>query len=146
MYIAAVLDFESARSLRKIVRESIGLDQRGFSFFTEKNETLPHHMTISFGKKEWNPPNIIKSSAKLLVDSIWWSEEIGACAAKVAKAQSGNIPISTINDKKSSKHITICLRPFVKPMMSNQLFCDKNSQTVYLDTVCELNAIVLQID
>jgi len=89
---------------------------------------------------------------KLKVDQLRWSEEIGACAFRVVTAVSvvDDHLIVSMNDRKSSKHITTCLKPGVKAYKSNDLFGpgaenDLGSSIQYsnlYDEILELDAVV----
>jgi hypothetical protein len=150
MYTAAVLDSESVDLLTTLMRNTLDLEKLGFELQTPQREPLPHHMTINLGRFDHrlNHPDILDERADIYIDSLWWSEEIGVCAARVTEAlshDSFNQPISTINSK-TSPHITICLKPPAKPVDSNKLF--RNGQgrpemkSVQLDKTYKLNAVV----
>lgn len=111
-------------------------------------------MTINLGKFDvgLNPDSILGMSAKLKVDQLRWSEDIGACAFRVTHAISvvDDYVIRSFNDEKSSKHITTCLRPGVKAYKSNDLFGpgaenDLGSSIQYsnlYDEILELDAVI----
>lgn len=131
IYTAAVLSPMSATLLKWTMRAITGeleLESR-FKFKTPQGESLPHHMTINLGKLDTklNPEWILGQNVKLFVDQLRWSEGIGACAYRVRDAISviDDHLITSINDGKSSKHITTCLMPDVKAVRSNDLFGDK---------------------
>jgi hypothetical protein len=121
MYTAAVL--KSPSILIDRLQNLINLEEKGFVFQSSQGP-LPHHMTINLGSfdPELNDREILGKTAILEIDGIWWSEQLGVCAACVDKAMVGETPLLTINDKESCKHITICLKPPAKPVHSNRLF------------------------
>ena len=156
IYTAAVLTPQSANLLRWAMRAATkGFElENDFGFKTPQNEPIPHHMTINLGKlnTELNPDWILGMSAKLKVDQLRWSEEIGACAFRVVEAISvvDDYVIKSFNDEKSNKHITTCLKPGVKAHKSNDLFgvkaiTDFGSSIQYsnlFEEIIELDAVV----
>lgn len=118
MYTAIVLDEKSVGILKNISRQ---LDLEGFVYETPQGEPLPHHMTINLGPldKSLNNPKILGKKAKLVVDGLWFSREIRACAARVIYAHCGDDEIQSFNEQS---HVTICLLPPAKPVQSNDLF------------------------
>jgi hypothetical protein len=147
MYTAAILNPVSAGLLRWIVKAH-GLENKGFSFKTPQNTEVPHHMTINLGPIDvnLNDEEILEKPALLHVDQIVWSHEIGACAARVVKAEveMRKFPAiywETIDTINAHKHITICLKNGVKPFLSNKLF-ESDSEIIQLDEVYKLDAVV----
>lgn len=130
MYTAAVLRKESAEDLLLAMRGKTNLEEEGFECVTPQGEPLPHHMTINLGSFDWtlNDPKILGQSCIIYIDSIWFSKEIGACAARVTRAYCDGKEINSIN---KNKHVTICLKPPAKPFHSNQIF--ENGESIKLD-------------
>jgi hypothetical protein len=145
MYTAAVLRPNSVLELLQALRETTDLESRGFVCLTPQGEPLPHHMTINLGTFDdsVNKPELLGKSAILYVDSIWYCDEIGACAAQVCKAYSEGNPVNSINEHK---HITICLKPPAKPVYSNKIFDSgksvKLSKNLVLVALCNSNTVI----
>jgi len=139
MYTAAVLRPDSALKLKQIMREKIDLENLGFECKTPQGEPLPHHMTLNLGlfDNTLNDPELLGSEIVLTVDSLWYCEMIGACAAKVIDSQSAK----SIN---TQKHITICLKPPAKPFQSNKLF-EPMTKQIMLDAPLTLEASIQEI-
>ena len=121
MYTAAVLQPESADVLKQAMRDAIDLENRGFECVTPQGEPLPHHMTMNLGPFDStvNKSELLGKPAILWIDSLWWCETIGACAARVNRAYSEG---ELINSSHDNKHITICLKPPAKAFHSNKIF------------------------
>lgn len=146
MYTAAVLTPYSIDLLVCLMRKSLDLEKAGFVLKTPSGERLPHHMTINLGAfdSDLNPLEMLKQPVRLVVDSFWYSEEIGACAARVIEATVNEMPVRTINDETSHKHITVCLRPPAKPLHSNKLF-QSNTEVSKIDGNCLLVATLQEV-
>jgi hypothetical protein len=146
MYTAAVL--KSPYILIDRLQSLINLEEKGFVFQTSTGP-LPHHMTVNLGPfdPELNDREILGKNAILYVDGIWWSEDLGVCAATVDRAMVGETPLVTINDDDSEKHITICLRPPAKPAHSNKLLSGKyKAEARLFMEPLELEAVVEEVN
>lgn len=123
MYTAVVLSENSCEHLTSLVNHHIDVQGIGFLFQTESGMKLPHHMTLNMGDfdSELNDPEYLKQVIAMNVYSLAYDECLGVCAASVVQAftiQSGHI----IKSKNPHKHITCCLKPGIKPVVSNDLF------------------------
>lgn len=132
MYIAVVLNEKSVAELKNFAKGII--DSNKFNYVTPSNSPLPHHMTINLNSFDdsVNDRKILNQNAKLKIDYILVSEEIGACAAHVCESTTDDG--TTINTINTNKHITICLTKGTKPFLSNKLF-ESNCKKFK----CELN-------
>jgi len=130
MYTAAVLRQESTKDLLLAMRSKTNLEEEGFECVTPQGEPLPHHMTINLGKFDsiLNDPQILGQPCLQFIDALWFSKEIGACAARVTRAYCDGKEINSINE---NKHVTICLKPPAKPFHSNKIF--ENGECIKLD-------------
>lgn len=133
MYCAAVLTEEAQNQLREAERTQIGLESLGFIY--QIAYPLPHHMTINLGEfdSNLNSLEILDQCAELRINQLVINHTFGICAAPVISAQakvSGQkwIDIHSMNDHP---HITCCLKPGVKPMVSNQLLETKHGDTEF---------------
>ena len=156
MFIAAVLDPLGAGLLRWIAKaeelEGWGFQGWGFHFKTPLNDKIPHHMTVNLGAidVDLNEEGILERRTKLHVDQIRISVELGACAARVIKAEveMKEFPViywQNLNSINEHPHITICLKEGVKPFISNKLFetdRDFDLDVLHLDEVYVLPAVV----
>ena len=151
MYTAAVLDPLGAGLLRWIAKAE-ELEGWDFRFKTPLNDEIPHHMTINLGAIDvnLNKEEILEQRARLHVDQIRVSVELGACAARVIKAEveMKEYPViywQKLNSINEHPHITICLKEGVKPFTSNKLFetdPDFDLDVIDLDEVYVLPAVV----
>lgn len=134
MYTAAVLNKNSVDVLKKIVVENLNL--QGFVFETKQGEPLPHHMTINLGTfdAKINNQELVNKPTFLHIDSIFYCEKIGTCAANVIKCECENQNVNSIN---KHKHITICIKPPAKPFDSNKLFESKSNVFKFKPIVLE---------
>ena len=144
MYTAIVLTQESADRLKEVVENNLKLE--GFEFQTPAGESLPHHVTLNLGSfnASLNDPELLGKTARILVDKIWYNEDIGACAAEALKLQSD---LQKINCANKIPHITICLKPPAKPVSSNQLF--ENPLSCYilqLNRTLVLDGIIQEVN
>ena len=151
MYTAAVLDPLGAGLLRWIAKAE-ELEGWGFRFKTPLNDEIPHHMTINLGAidVDLNEEGILEQRARLHVDKVYASVELGACAARVIKAEveMKEYPViywQHLYSINEHPHITICLKEGVKPFASNKLFetnPDFDLDVIDLDEVYVLPAVV----
>lgn len=103
------------------------MEAHGYVFQTVQGESLPHHMTINLGNfdERLNNKEILGATATLWVSHFLYNDK--ACAAVVDRAEVNGVPINTINDRTSGKHITMCLLPPARPVDSNTLFAGGSS-------------------
>lgn len=151
MFTAAVLDPLGAGLLRWIAKAE-NLEGWSFRFKTPQNDEIPHHMTINLGAidVDLNDEAILEQPARLFVDQIRISVELGVCAARVIKAEveMKEFPViywQKLNSINEHPHITICLKEGVKPFISNKLFEtreDFDLEVIDLDEVYVLPAVV----
>lgn len=151
MYTAAVINPLGAGLLRWIAKAE-DLEGWGFLFKTPQNDEIPHHMTINLGAidVDLNDEGILERPARLFVDQIRISVELGVCAARVTKAEveMKEFPVKywkNIQTINAHPHITICLKEGVKPFISNKLFEtreDFDLDIIDLDEVYVLPAVV----
>ena len=151
MFVAAVLDPLGAGLLRWIAKAE-ELEGWGFMFKTPLNDEIPHHMTINLGAidVDLNDEAILEQPARLFVDKIRLSLELGECAARVIKAEveMKEYPViywQKLNSINEHPHITICLKEGVKPFTSKKLFetdLDFDLDVIDLDEVYVLPAVV----
>lgn len=155
MYTAAVLTPISAELLKWIMRGTVALEDEGFVTETGQGNPLPHHMTINMGSfdKSLNRPEIVGEPALLKVDRLVYNHTLGVCAAKVVEAMAYStdpdvepdpMPIRSAN---IVPHITVCIKPSSKPMLSNQMLerPSPHNIEVVLDRIYELEAEVLEV-
>ena len=135
MYTAAVLTPTSQTTIRWLILNTFKCEKSGYIFKTPVGGTLPHHMTLNMGPldESLNPKEILGKSCILEINSIYQDDQLGVCAARVTKAQCGDIVLHTVNDGKGHPHVTLCLKPGVKPVTSNKLFTEKLPSTVTHD-------------
>jgi hypothetical protein len=131
MYTAAVLTDVSANLLKWMVRALTKLEEEGFVFQTEQGNPLPHHMTINLGAFDHALNDVMTTKGcpiKLTVEEIVYNHVIGVCAAPVVRAEGiGEDDIKTAN---AVPHITLCIKPGSKPMLSNKMLESPNPHTV----------------
>lgn len=122
MYTAAVLTPPARQLLQQKLEEKRNMS--AFVFETKSGEILPHHMTINMGSfdSSLNDPDCLGKGVTLWVTRFRYNDKV--CCAEVVSADIEGKPIRTMNDQKSGKHITMCLRPPGKPVDSNELFKD----------------------
>lgn len=139
MYVAAVLYPEAAQVLKRLVlvvlKDSICVDliSSGWLFETPTGGELPHHMTINMGPLDetLNPPSILDQEVSLRVSHIYYDPILGACAVAVNSAwRAGDAGL--VQSKNDQPHITVALKPGVKPKVSNDLFGPRRDTTVKL--------------
>jgi hypothetical protein len=151
MYTAAVLTPVSRTTLTLILQQSFDYRKQGYETKTPTGGVLPHHMTINMGgfDSALNPKETLGKRCFLEIDSIVRDDVLGVCAARVTKAISSHedILLHTTNDDKSQKHITLCLKPGVKPVTSNKLFetARETSKTIPLETPFLLEAVLEEV-
>lgn len=144
MYTAAVLKPTSAALLKWILRATINLETQGFCLKTQAGEPLPHHMTINMGSldQSLNPPALLGANVLLCIDGLVYDTELGVCAAPVVFAKWSTAghdrEIQTCN---VYPHITVCLKPPNKPVLSNTLL-KKGGKVHVLDEMYKLEAVV----
>lgn len=129
MYTAVMIDKPSRQLLTWCMMNFIDLKEREFQLETPQKYKLPHHMTINMGEFDeiLNNPEMGGKEAELEVDAFLYSHQHGVAAFRVSKAicivdKFNEQPIKTINDGKSSKHITAAIFKGVKPFKANDLF------------------------
>lgn len=157
MYTAAVLTNISAQLLRWIMTARVDLEKEGFVLETAQGMSLPHHMTIALGKvKEGlHDHPIIGEKATLVVDRFVYDLDLGVCAAPISKAlcrvsMEGHkvVPIP-IHSTNAVPHITICIKPGVRPMVSNQMLENahayESTHTIVLDQKYHLEAMIQEV-
>jgi hypothetical protein len=150
MYTAAVLTPNSRLLLRWMSQALLRVEEKWFVFVTQQGGLLPHHMTINLGKLDpkLNDLYLLGKQVTLSLEEIWLNETLGVCASPVIKAgyydEKGNWEgIASIN---SHPHITICVKPPSKPVVSNELFKEKQKcLIVKLDQIYDLEAIVEEV-
>jgi hypothetical protein len=137
MYTAVVLFPEEQQKLKQSFQSL--LEGMNFQFQTPNGDGLPHHMTINLGSfnNELNDPAIFHQTAKLTVSGIYFDNQLGVCAARVIKAVVGETEIFTINQQK---HITMALKPGVKPFISNKIQWNSSPEFVISGGVSALIA------
>lgn len=130
MYTAAILKPSSVNILLWLMQKT-RYEKRGFVPKTPTGDPLPHHMTINLGglDENLNPKEWMGKNCLLTIDSLHQNEKIGVCAARVIKAECEGKPIKTINDENGSKHITLALKPGIKPVQSNKMFQGQSEET-----------------
>lgn len=135
MYTAVVLSPSSAALLQGIVRGKTNLEELGFVFMTDRM-ALPHHMTINMGRlnPSLNDPDILGQRAMLSGSLIAYDVASGVCAAKISSAKIGERELHTAN---AQAHVTVCLRPHVRPKESNTLFASNTYESVTQDFALE---------
>jgi hypothetical protein len=145
MYTAAVLAEQSQQQLLQAFEELLvagghDLKASGYKFATAAGERLPHHMTMNMGalNTNLNPAECLGYRGILSVDSFFIDHELNVCAAKVIRAVTEHtpirtepLPIKTVNDVGSHKHITMCIRSPGKPFHSNKIKWD--DPTIYTE-------------
>ncbi len=141
MFTAAVLRPTSAALLKWIMRATLNLETQGFCLKTQAGEPLPHHMTINMGSldESLNPSTLLGKDVFLHIDGLVYDTELGVCAAPVFYAWWGmdrHIQTSNIYP-----HITVCVKPPSKPVLSNELL-KKGGKVHVLDDVYKLEAVV----
>jgi hypothetical protein len=149
MYTAAVLTGTSRTILQWLLKKTFDYTVLGYLLETPRGDPLPHHMTINLGflDETLNPKTLLGKTCKLEVDGIYRDDSIGVCAAHVSKAtDESSIIIQTLHDckGKSQKHITLCLKPQVKPVSSNELF-QSEKVTVYAIEPFILEGIIQEV-
>jgi hypothetical protein len=145
MYTAAVLVDTSRQQLIGAFQDIVlgcgtglvsHLTDLNYCFVTAAGEKLPHHMTMNMGKLDTNlnPASCLGYRAILSVDSFFIDHEWNVCAAKVIRAVTEHtpirpetLPINSVNDAKSHKHITMCVREPGKPFHSNKINWEDNT-------------------
>ena len=133
IYTAVILEKTSCQLLTWAMRATANLEGKGFGLKAHDYH-LPHHMTINLGEFDiaLNHEKVLYCDfAELEIDSLFWSESVGAAAYRVCPKSAWTEdpkfvrhPIKTINDDKSHAHITVALRDGVKPVRSNDLFSE----------------------
>lgn len=130
MYTAAVLVDGQRNLLQIALSELLDLEAEGFLFQTPKGDALPHHLTINMGEFDevLNCRSMLGMPVELVVDGFWYDRDLGVCAARVSRATCCIVgderqadyyeSVKTVNE---SPHITMCLKPGVKPFLSNKL-------------------------
>jgi len=147
MYTAAVLNNISSQLLRWIMRGTVNLESQGYNF----GNNLPHHMTINMGKLDvsLNSKSILSCPALMKVSELRFDHDLGICAAPVDEAialrMDDSDPIVQIQTINEQPHITICLKPGVRPVTSNELLAISNAEVVKLDEVYELSGTIQEI-
>lgn len=145
MYTAAVLDEPSVEQLRQ---EVLGLHLTGgFRFRTERGSPLPHHVTINLGDfdSKLNPRDVLGKTCEVIVDAIHFDLSVGICAARVIELKTQHsVKIQTSN---KHPHITCCLLPPNKPVLSNKLFTGewKSTTIVELSKRLQLKATIMEV-
>ena len=151
MYTAAVLLPSSQDLLRWIMRGTIKLEDKGFEIQTEGGLALPHHMTINMGKLDvsLNAESIFNCPAILTIDKLIYCKSLGVCAAPVKQAialrlqdDDPMVAIKTINEHP---HITVCLKPGVRPIASNELLDKQDGYVTKLDKDYGLEARIIEV-
>ena len=137
MYTAVLLD-EISRNLLKEISGNF-LEKTQYDSFVNEID-LPHHMTINLGEfdKELNRPEILGMQAVLRCSKLLCGEKV--CCFEISEPEAYEIrgsqiidiiPINTVNDEKSSAHVTLGIRNGGKPKDSRDLF--NNPDTVIYD-------------
>lgn len=145
MYVAAVLNDESVALLRSIIESNLVL--KNFRFETSRGDPLPHHCTINLDKfdEDLNSREILSKPVRLRFDQISYDPNLGVCAipvhAEVEISESKCVPLHT---KNKFPHITCCITPESKPMLSNEMFEKTKHYTLFLPKHYILDAIVLE--
>lgn len=142
MFTAAVLQPNSAALLKWIMRGTLDLESEGFQLTTKAGDPLPHHMTLNMGRfdESLNPRAMLGQSVVLHVDRLVADPQLGVCAAPVNLAEWQGGEVRTVN---THPHITVCLKPGSKPMLSNEMLNRLSNVKVFpLDEVYRLEAIV----
>lgn len=106
-----------------MTRALLRLEERGYAFKTPQGELLPHHMTINLGALDeaLNPPTWLDAEVGLFVEELVYEDELGVCAAPVVLTTglSERHLGEQLRSKNAHPHITVCLKPGVKPFTSN---------------------------
>jgi hypothetical protein len=145
MYVAAVLSEESVKLLRSIIEENLKLTD--FQFETSRGDPLPHHFTINLGSFDegLNAREILGKPATLRFDQISYDKTLGVCAipvsAEVIISDSKRVSLHTSNE---FPHVTCCITPKSKPMLSNEMFEKTKHFTLLLPKHYILEAIVAE--
>ena len=144
MFTAAVLGRISVALVTWILRGTIDLESKGFYLETPGGDPIPHHMTINLGSlnQSLNPPTILGQTVFLHINQLVYDTDLGVCAAPVFLAEWQGREICTIH---AHPHITVCLKPGVKPVLSNKLL-EQGGQIYWLDESYCLNATVQECD
>lgn len=148
MYTAAVLKPTSVELLKWIAIAKLSPQNNDYKFETKSGDYLPHHMTINLGalNKELNPEDILGKEIEISFREILINNHLGVCAAEVLQAKTKESQI--IKSTNKYPHITICLKPNVKPVTSNLLFeghSEAETIRVKLDKIYTLEAIVQEV-
>lgn len=131
MYTAAVLE-DGQRNLLQIALTEVApdIEDKGYLFETSRGDLLPHHMTINMGDfdQALNCISMGGMPVEVTIDGFWYDHKLGVVAARVADALCTIVgderqcdyheQVKTINEHR---HITMCLKPGVKPFTSNKL-------------------------
>lgn len=115
MYTGVVLCVDSVEILSSYRVE-------GFGCVTPGGDLLPHHMTLNMGRFDvrLNDLVLLGMEVEMLVDAIFYSDDVGACAARVLCARTlCGVELRSVN---KFMHITLGLKSGVKPFRSNDLF------------------------
>ncbi len=155
MYIAAVLDQASILILRGAVRDAIldaicvDIEAEGFKFETPAGGPLPHHMTINMGEfdETLNKRSILGKPVEIGVDYVFYDPVLGVCAVTVDECEAGEYPDSNeVHSANARPHITVALKPGVKPKTSNELFGPRKTTTVKLELGLLLDGTIAVCD
>lgn len=156
MYTAVVLDKLSAQCLRFAARSAFPFEEHDF-FFLAPGYELPHHMTLNMGPfdSKLNDPVPPGTPVEIVLQQLSYDLEMGVCAAIVQFASYRKNPqlpddFADVNLKSVNawRHITVALKPGVKPFKSNAMLegCQETTKIVTLPEPLYLRGFIQECD